>query len=465
MAAASTSSRTDLFTESALDEAERRGLRLALIGRTVALVCVLAWYATFIPWPSNLKGLAIVSGFAAVGGLHYWLIATRRERGWHRYVFQTIDVAAIGMLAAFIPLSSGGEVPQIFVFRAYGVTYLFLVLAVAALSLSPGLMLWTGAMAVAALWASFGWVVSGMERTVTWSDLGPAPSTETYLSVFLDPDFIGAGTRVEESIFLLLVTGILALAVNRARSLVRERALAERRRSELSQVLGRYVPSEIVAELAANRGQLAASTRDATILFVDIAGFTGLAERKSPPEVVSILNSFFGRVSEIAARHRGVVISLIGDAALIAFNAPLENRRHAQSALDVALALQAMSSEEKFEGESLRLRIGIASGPVSAGSVGGDGRLTYTVYGDTVNIAQRLEQMNKAWGTHILATQSVIDGCGKNRLSELPGRTIPGRSGDIRIFGAGEERVDVPEASSIDAMSQADSIPDARPAG
>ena len=125
-----------------------------------------------------------------------------------------------------------------------------------------------------------------------------------------------------------------------------------------------------------------------------------------------------------------------------------------------------MSGGERFEGERLRLRIGIASGPVSAGSVGGEGRLSYTVYGDTVNIAQRLEQMNKACGTHILATQSVIDGCGQNRLSELPGRSIPGRSGDIRVFGAGDQvQENVPEFSDIDPMPQGESIPDARAAG
>ena len=416
-------------------DAERSGIRLALIGRTAVLVLALGWFVTFLPWPSNLTGALVIGAFLGVGLIHYWLVVRRRDRWWHRYGFQTVDVAALGALVAFVPLSAGGDVPQIIAFRAHGVPYLFAVIAVAALSLSPGLMLWTGFVAVVALWSAFVWVVSNMERTVSWSDVGPAPSAERYLSVFLDKDFIGIGSRIEETIFIAATAGILALAVSRARRLVRDRMHAERQRREISQVLGRYVPQEVVDELVKNEGLLKASTRDASILFVDIEGFTRISETKSPGEVVTLLNGFFGRVSQIAAAHRGVVISLIGDAAMIAFNAPLANNDHARSALSVAQALIDMSQTETFEGERLSVRIGVATGPVSAGSVGGDGRLSYTVYGDTVNVAQRLEQLNKALGTRVLANGPARTGAGQGfACRPIEAAQVRGRASSIEVF-------------------------------
>lgn len=425
----------DAATTLALMDAERSGIRLALIGRTVVLLLALGWFVTFLPWPSNLRGAAVIGVFLAVGVVHYWLVVRRRDRWWHRYGFQTIDVAALGALVAFVPLSTGGDVPQIIAFRAHGAPYLFVVIAVAALSLSPGLMLWTGFVAVVALWGAYGWVVSNMERTVSWSDLGAAPTAEKYLSVFLDKDFIGTGNRIEETIFIAATAGILALAVNRARRLVRDRMQAERQRREMSQVLGRYVPQEVVDELVQNAGLLEASTRDASILFVDIEGFTRLSETKSPGAMVTLLNAFFGRVSQIAAAHRGVVISLIGDAAMVAFNAPLANDDHARSALSVARALLDMSRFETFEGERLNIRIGVATGPVSAGSVGGDGRLSYTVYGDTVNVAQRLEELNKAHGTRILANGPARIAAGQGFTCRLiEAAQVRGRASDIEVF-------------------------------
>ena len=214
----STHDREDLReVEAALASAERRGLKLAIAGRTLALVPFFLWLVVMGNWPSNLLGGLIVGIFIALGVLHYLLIGGRRERWWHRYAFMTVDVLALALLAAFMPLSVGGDVPQIIAFRAYGVTYLFLVLSVAALSLSPGLVMWTGVVCVTGLWIAFGWVVLGMERTLSWGDLPPGPSGEQYLEIFLDPDFIGTGNRIEESLFILLSAAILAFAVRRAR--------------------------------------------------------------------------------------------------------------------------------------------------------------------------------------------------------------------------------------------------------
>jgi hypothetical protein len=132
--------------------------------------------------------------------------------------------------------------------------------------------------------------------------------------------------------------------------------------------------------------------RDATILFADIEGFTRLSERLSAPQVIGLLNGFFDAAATVIEQHGGIVVNHVGDALIAAFNAPLPVEDHAVRAVDAARALQSLVAGRDFDGHRLRLRVGIATGPVAAGTVGGETRQTYTVYGDTVNVAQRLER-------------------------------------------------------------------------
>ena len=109
----------------------------------------------------------------------------------------------------------------------------------------------------------------------------------------LNPDFLGIAFRVNEGVMLALVTCIPALAVQRARNMVRAHAAAEANRSRIQQIFGRYVPA-LVAEQLIDAGQLAPQQREASIMFADIEGFTRLSESLPPPQVIGLLNSFFG---------------------------------------------------------------------------------------------------------------------------------------------------------------------------
>lgn len=402
--------RTD---EPALERAERAGLKLALKGRTAALVLIAAWFGFSTHDVLALRAVAIVLPFILLGIAHHALVGTRFDRWWLKYLFFTIDVLALGSIVAFGQLSYGGDVPQIIAFRAYGPYYAFIMLPLAALSLSPGLLVWTGAMICAAWWAAFLYVVSGMERTVSWGDLAPLPSAEQYLDLFLDPDFIGVGNRIEETVFIMLTALLLALAVHRARGAVRAHAVAERTSREVEQIFGHYVPPEVVRRLVRERATaLAATRRDATVLFLDVQGFTGLAERMAPDRLIGVLSAFIDEATAVIGRRDGVVIDLIGDAVLATFNVPLDVPDHARKALDAGRDLLRMSAERRFDGVALPIRIGIASGPVAAGSVGGQ-RRSFTVYGDTVNLAQRLEQLNKERGTALLASAATAAATGE----------------------------------------------------
>jgi class 3 adenylate cyclase len=419
--------------EADLAAAERAGLKLAIKGRTVALLPVAGWIGISGTFPGNLYGVLLIGIFIALGLVHHGLITRGRERPWQRYAFLTLDVALIGAAALFMPLSVGDEVPQIIIFRAYGMHFFFLVLAVAALSLSPGLVLWAGAVSIATLWAAFGWVVQGMERTVTWGDLPPGPTAEQYLAVFLDPDFIGLGSRGGESLFIALTAMILAVAVRRARSLVRDRAAAERQRQQVQRVFGRYVPQQVAEAILADEATLAAKTDTATVMFLDIEGFTTLSEQRSPAEVIAILNAFFDGVAEVVSRHGGVVIGFIGDGVVATFNLPVALPAAEAQALRAGHALLELVARQRFGGMTLAIRVGLATGPVAAGSVGGGGRQSYTVYGDTVNLAQRLEAKNKELGTRLLACEVTCAGAAAS-LREVGVVSVKGRQQPVRVF-------------------------------
>src|SRR5947207_9331530 len=144
---------------------------------------------------------------------------------------------------------------------------------------------------------------------------------------------------------------------------------------------------------------------EVTILFFDIRDFTPFAERLSARETVTYLNDFFGLVVPILERHRGQPNKFIGDGVMGVFGAPERLPDHASRALAAALEIAA-AVDERYEG-SLLVGVGLNSGPVSVGSVGGGGRLEFTVIGDAVNVAARVEHLTRATGDTVLLTEAT----------------------------------------------------------
>ena len=128
----------------------------------------------------------------------------------------------------------------------------------------------------------------------------------------------------------------------------------------------------------------------------------------SPVRVLQMLDEYFAAMLDPIRRHGGVVSQFQGDAILATFNVPLENERHADLAVRTALDMQAANARMQFAGVQLRTRIGINTGPVVAGNVGAGDRVHYTVHGDAVNVAARLEALNKTHGTATLVSGSTV---------------------------------------------------------
>jgi len=181
-------------------------------------------------------------------------------------------------------------------------------------------------------------------------------------------------------------------------------------RARLRRTFERFVPEAIAGALIADEGAIAPQEREATVLFTDIERFTQIAASLAPREIMVMLNAYFSEVAAIIHRHNGVITQFQGDAVLASFNLPLSDRDHARSALRAALEIEREIAGTVFEGGiRLRTRIGISTGLVVGGTVGGGERLGYTVHGDTVNLAARLEALNKELGTTILVSARTVE--------------------------------------------------------
>ena len=193
-------------------------------------------------------------------------------------------------------------------------------------------------------------------------------------------------------------TGMLARAFNDAVS-----GLEERER--LQEAFGAYVDPEIAERVARDGLSLDGEEVEVTVLFLDIRDFTAFAEQASAREVVTTLNEFYDLVVPILLKHNGHANKFVGDGLLGVFGAPDRLRNHADAA--VAAALEILDAvNRRYRGE-LRIGIGVNSGPVAAGTIGGGGRVEFTVIGDAVNTASRVEAVTRAIDAELLITEAT----------------------------------------------------------
>jgi len=209
----------------------------------------------------------------------------------------------------------------------------------------------------------------------------------------------------------------------------------KRLREAIVSQLGKYVPESVAASIINDQKGLKPRRTIATVLYTDIENFTGIAESMSPERVFEMLNEYFPALVEPIMAHGGVVNQFQGDAMLVTYNVLLEDPEHADNALKTAIEIQDRSSKEKFAGVSLRTRIGVNTGEVIAGNVGSGTRVTYTVHGDAVNSAARLEQLNKQYGTYTLVSASTVEHLrGSYPLREIGEVPIRGKHEDMCVF-------------------------------
>ena len=180
-------------------------------------------------------------------------------------------------------------------------------------------------------------------------------------------------------------------------------------RELMRDTFGKYVTKDVANVILDKKVNIDGERRLCTILVTDIAHYTTLSEGLAPEKVVQRLNAYFSVVVDIIQQHHGIVNKFVGDSIFAMFNVPLDDPGHAVHAIQSALAIEQITRTRTFgEKQKLITRIGINTGEVIAGNIGSADRLEYTVIGDDVNIAARLEQLNKKYGTHILVGENTF---------------------------------------------------------
>jgi adenylate cyclase len=223
--------------------------------------------------------------------------------------------------------------------------------------------------------------------------------------------------------------GALAASFNRMQT-----GLAERQR--LQAAFGAYVDPALAARLLEQRDDVfTGERREVTVMFVDVRDFTPFAEANSAEDTVARLNSLFSIVVPAVVEAGGHVNKFLGDGAMAVFGAPNHLANHADAAVDAAVLIHSRVAE-RFGGE-LRIGVGINTGVVIAGTIGGGGHLEFTLIGDTTNVAARVEQLTKITGDAILLTQQTVDAL-TSRPPGLIDRGSPelkGKTAAVRVFG------------------------------
>jgi class 3 adenylate cyclase len=229
--------------------------------------------------------------------------------------------------------------------------------------------------------------------------------------------------------------GALAASFNRMQA-----GLTERQR--LQGAFGTYVDPMLAARLLEQGDDVfTGERREVSVMFVDIRDFTPYAEANSAEDTVARLNALFELVVPAVVDAGGHVNKFLGDGALAVFGAPNDLPNHADAAVGVAALIHRLVAQ-RFDGE-LRIGIGINTGAVIAGTIGGGGKLEFTLIGDTVNVAARVEQLTKTTGDAVLLTQQTVDTLVSQPagLADRGFHVLKGKASEVRLFGLQATRI------------------------
>jgi adenylate cyclase len=211
-------------------------------------------------------------------------------------------------------------------------------------------------------------------------------------------------------------------------------------RDRIRDTFGRYVSRQVAERLLGGQVNLGGETLAVTVLFSDIRGFTGISERMDPRELLDFLNVYFTAMVDTVLEHEGVVDKFMGDGMMAVFGAPTPREDDALRAVKAALRMRATLAElnRRFEERgqpAVRIGIGIHTGPVVAGNIGHEERKQYTVIGDSVNVASRLESLTKEYAADILVSEDTFARVRSQVEAEpLEEVRVKGRQQPLRIY-------------------------------
>jgi class 3 adenylate cyclase len=258
--------------------------------------------------------------------------------------------------------------------------------------------------------------------------------THPYLSMF----------SFFKGIILLSIALISGYIGKSAKRLIIQNYKEQEEKNFVKSIFGKYVTPEIRDQILDGRIPLDGERTKATVLFADLRGFTGYVEGNDPEEVIRSMRAYFTAMQRVIRKHHGLVLQFVGDEIEAAFGAPLQRGDHADKAIQAALEMRKSLKEfnrgRVKEGKvSFRQGIGINTGEVLVGNTGSEDQPSYALIGDTVNLASRLQDLNKEFGTEIILSESTRSSLAEanavsSQLKKLPATKVKGKSRSVEIF-------------------------------
>ncbi|MHB1053907.1 MAG: CHASE2 domain-containing protein [Thiobacillus sp.] len=223
-----------------------------------------------------------------------------------------------------------------------------------------------------------------------------------------------------------------------------------RNKRQMTKLFGQYVPPELAAEMSQDPAHytMDGQSRDMTVLFSDIRGFTNFSENLSPAELAEVLNAYLSTMTHIVQHQRGTIDKYIGDAIMAFWNAPVDLTDHASRAVQTALEMQAalpqLNQEFAARGwPDVQIGVGANTGRMSVGNMGSEFRMSYTVMGDAVNLGSRLEGITKQYGVGILVTQTTVEADPVHVFMKIDDVRVKGKETPVAIYEPLGSKVDL----------------------
>lgn len=247
----------------------------------------------------------------------------------------------------------------------------------------------------------------------------------------------------KQNIWLPLLTPVAGLVAVHVSMTLMSYLIERRRASSIKDAFSRYVSAQVVDQMVAHpeRLRLGGERRELTLLFCDLEGFTSMSEKLSPEQVAHVINAYLTAMTRVILDTGGTVDKYIGDAIMAFWNAPLDDPEHAVHAVEAAIgmleAMEGLQSRFLEEGAPgrLNIRIGLHTGPAIVGNMGSEERFDYSCLGDTVNLAARLEGVNKTYGTRILFSKATRDLLGERiQVRPIDRVRVKGKDEPVDIF-------------------------------
>ncbi|MEP6770585.1 MAG: adenylate/guanylate cyclase domain-containing protein [Polaromonas sp.] len=251
-----------------------------------------------------------------------------------------------------------------------------------------------------------------------------------------------------------LVMALTAFALNMSYGYFVE----SRSKRELAHLFGTYVPPELVDEMVKDPDSysMKATTKELTVMFCDMRGFTKMSEAMEPTQLQALLNSVFSRLTDLIRSNRGTIDKYMGDCVMAFWGAPVDTPDHAglavKTALEMSDAVKKINEEHKAKGlPEIGIGIGVNTGTMCVGDMGSDVRRSYTVIGDSVNLGSRLEGLSKTYGVDIVVSESTRKQANDFAWQELDKVRVKGKDQAVSIFWpqAPAERIDKDVAAEL----------------